>query len=1137
MIQLINDNWEFLKLPNGSLISEAKGSNSWSPVDLPHDWLIWQSDDLYESADAWYRRNIRFDENLPAVCLICFDGIYTDCEILLNDQVIDTHPYGYTAFTVNLGGLLCTGDNELTVHIRHQSPNSRWYSGSGIFRDVSMMILPESYIVPDSFYIRETKESGLWDIAVTAETAGCSGIPFQFDILDRDMKSVATACGLSDHSSVRAVFRLPDANEWSVSSPYLYTLSYRYGEQTGVRKFGLRSVRMDPDSGLYINDEPVKLKGVCLHHDLGALGAAFHEKAARRQLKLMQRMGVNALRTSHNPPAEKLLDLCDELGILVIDEAFDMWERPKTAYDYARFFPVWEERDVASWIRRDRCHPSVIMWSIGNEIYDVYADLRGAAVTKMLKEQVEFHDPAHHAHVTFGCNYMPWEGGQRCADILKTVGYNYGENLYAEHHLQHPDWVIYGSETGSVLSSRGIYHFPIEKPIMSEADLQCSALGNSNTSWGATDLRHMIVDDLNCPYSMGQFVWSGIDYIGEPTPYHTRSCYFGQADTACFPKDSFYLFQSLWGSAPVLHIGVTWDWNPGQLIDIPVMTNCPEAELFLNGKSLGRKAVDLTDAELCLPVWKTSFVPGTLKAVGYGTSGQEIMADVQITPGNTDRLLAEAEDMTLLSDGYDITFVSISAVDASGNPVGNARDRVHVTVTGGGCLLGTDNGDSTDTDGYKSCNRRLFNGKLLLIIGSTGAPDDAVVRLESPGLPETELVIPVTRAPLKPGTSRILRVRDLAAEPSVPVRKIEITPLDNVHLDSSHPECRFRYRILPECACREKITWQITNSSGIDSPYASFTQTGGDEICVRAAGDGAFYLRALTGEKEDHPDFISQIEFFAKGIGSPALDPYSFVSAGLFDIHSGNIGTGNEKGIAFDREGESMIGFSCLDFGKAGSDTLVMPVVALDDNEYRIEVFDGDPGNGGQLIQVLRYQKPSIWNVYQEETFRLNRRLTGIHCLCFRMHQKVHLRGFRFEKQRRAFIPHTAAEASRIYGDSFTAGPDSIREIGNNVTLSFDEMDFEDVRETRLEIKGYTPLPVNSITIRFTGRDGNSLTEIVDFRGTGDGLSTSQEFFVRTPGGLCDVSFVFLPGSRFDFDSFSFRNPDEPGKTGMNPTC
>ena len=424
--------------------------------------------------------------------------------------------------------------------------------------------------------------------------------------------------------------------------------------------------------------------------------------------------------------------------------------------------------------------------------------------------------------------------------------------------------------------------------------------------------------------------------------------------------------------------------------------------------------------------------------------------------------------------------------------------------------------------------KSIFIGKsdkLLLIIGSTGAPNDAVVRVKSPGLPDSEIIIPVIKTPLKPGTSRLLRIPDAVGELTVPVRKIEIEPLDSIHLNINHPECRFRFRILPENADSQIIDWQITNASGIESPYALLTRNKGNEICVRASGDGTFYLRAMTGETNDHPDFISQTEFTAEGIGSPALDPYSFVSAGLYDLHSGNIGTGNEKGIAFDREGESMIGFSFLDFGVAGSDTLTMPVFALDDNEYSIELFDGIPGKGGQMIQVLHYQKPSIWNVYQEETFHLIRRLTGIRCLCFRMHQKIHLRGFRFEKQSRAFIPHTAAEADRIYGDSFTAGPDSIREIGNNVTLSFDEMDFEDVREARLEITGYTPLPVNSITVRFTGQDGNTLTEIIDFRGAGECVSTRQVFSVRTPGSLCSVSFVFLPGSRFDFDSFTFIRP------------
>ena len=250
------------------------------------------------------------------------------------------------------------------------------------------------------------------------------------------------------------------------------------------------------------------------------------------------------------------------------------------------------------------------MWSIGNEIYDIHADQKGKEITQLLCDEVRIHDPLFHAYTTFGCNYMPWEGGKRCAEIVDAVGYNYGEKLYEDHHALHSDWVIYGSETASVLSSRGIYHFPIEQSIMSEADRQCSALGNSNTSWGAESLVKILIDDEKNAFSMGQFIWSGIDYIGEPTPYHTRSCYFGQADTACFPKDSYYLFQSFWNENKMIHIGVSWDWNPGQMIDIPVITNCDTAELFLNGRSLGQKDIDRTDSERCVPVWKVPFLPG-----------------------------------------------------------------------------------------------------------------------------------------------------------------------------------------------------------------------------------------------------------------------------------------------------------------------------------------------------------------------------------------------------------------------------------------------------------------------------------------------------------------------------------------------
>ena len=1122
MTQLINGGWKFQKLPNGSSYSDAKQCAGWKDVDLPHDWLIWQAEDLYESADAWYLRTLRIPEDRMPVWLVQFDGVYMDCDVLLNGEVVCSHPYGYTMFYADLSGKLHSGENELAVHIRHQSPNSRWYSGSGIFRDVTLITLPENYIIPHSFSLDETRDADGWNVTLTAETRGRDGVPFLCEVMDANGAVAASSGTESRGGQIAVPLRIPDGICWSVDHPYLYSIHYQYEKQTEVFYFGLRSVRFDPDNGFFLNGEKVKLKGVCLHHDLGALGAAFHPKAARRQLTLMKNMGVNAIRTSHNPPAEKFLDLCDRMGLLVIDEAFDMWERPKTEYDYARFFPEHEAEDVAAWIRRDRCHPSVIMWSIGNEIYDMHADMRGTEITRMLKMQVEENDPAGHAAVTFGCNYMPWEGGQRCADVVKIAGYNYGEKYYEEHHRKHPDWVIYGSETASVLSSRNIYHFPMEQSIMSESDLQCSALGNSNTSWGADDLRSMIVDDLNCQFSMGQFIWSGIDYIGEPTPYHTRSCYFGQADTACFPKDSYYLFKSLWSREPVLHIGVYWDWNPGQLIDVPVMTNCREVELFLNGRSLGRKTVHLRTADQCLPVWKVPFEKGELKAVGLDGDGTILLTDIQRTPSDTDHMLLTAEDDELLSDGDDMTFVAVNAVDRDGYPVDNARDRVHVTVTGGGCLMGTDNGDSTDEDGYKSNCRRLFGGKLLLIIGATGEKEDVRVRVTYGADRFSEIVIPVRKTARKAGTSRMMRISEAFRPWSVPVRKIEIRALESSFLTKDHPSCTFEWRCLPSDADSRPVRWVITNAAGIKTPYAALT-TEGNTVRVTADGDGMFYLRAMTGETDAHPDVISQIEFTASGIGQPALNPYEFISAGLYDISSGDIGTGNEKGIAFARDGESMVGFSKVDFGRTGSDCLTLPVFALNGDSYSIEMFDGIPDRGGRLITVLQYQKPSIWNVYQEENYRLPERLTGIRTICFRMKDKVHLKGFSFEAQSRAYLFHHAAEADSVYGDTFRRDETAVREIGNNVSLVFEDMDFGDVQKVSLEITGKTPLPVNSITVRITGEDGRHAQEIVEYAGAGP---RTQRFTVRVPGGRGTVSFVFLPGSHFDFESFRFEKLD-----------
>ncbi len=1110
----LNDGWEFCKLAPGSTQEETRAAE-WRRVQLPHDWLIWQAGDLYESADAWYRRTLLHGEADAPTVILCFDGVYMDCDVLLNGEKLASHAYGYTAFQVNLSGRIRTGENELAVHIRHMSPNSRWYSGSGIYRDVTLRTLPESYLVPDSLYTVTERQGKDWLVRMEAEFAGTGRVWAR--LTGPEGETAAEASAEATDGKARMEMRITDGKTWDPEKPFLYTLEYGTEGQTERARIGLRELCFDADSGFRINGKCLKLKGVCLHHDLGALGAAFHPAAAKRQLRLMQEMGANALRTSHNPPARQMLDICDEMGILVVDEIFDMWERPKTEYDYARFFPAHEAEDVASWIRRDRNHPCVIMWSLGNEIYDMFADDRGREVTRMLRDQVRSHDPAGNAAVTFGSNYMPWEGAQRCAEEVKIPGYNYAEKIYDAHHAEHPDWVIYGSETGSVLSSRGIYHFPTARTILSDADLQCSALGNSVSSWGAGDLKAMLVNDLNNPYSMGQFVWSGIDYIGEPTPYHTRSCYFGQADTAGFPKDAYYLFRSLWTDSPMIHIGVSWEGNEGQMIDVPVVSSCAEAELELNGESLGRRQLDRRDAQRCSAMWRIPFRKGVLRAVGRDAEGRILCEDTRYSYSDTAKLVLHTESEGLRTDGSGLAFVTVEARDEAGHPVENARDRITVRVDGGGTLMGVDNGDAADSDEYKGNTRRLFSGKMLIMVGTNGKAEPARVQVRSSDGLQAETEIPVEgEACALPDLEEIVPGEERT---EIPVRKVEIIPLEGCALNAGKREAVFAWKSRPENATPFRLEWQVTTETGIPSPCAE-VRTEGNLVHVRALGDGDVLLRALYGNAEDHPERISQIEISIRGLGQLEMDPYTYISAGLHDVEQGDIGAGNEQGIAFARDsGTSMVGFSRVDFGRTGSDRVTLDLFTLDDKKYLIRLYDGIPGRGARLIDTLEYQKKSIWNVYQPETYTLPERLTGVRTLCFEAEHKFHFRGFRFERQSRAFIRQEAESADEIYGDSFRKKDGWVLDIGNNVTLSWEDMDFGERKEAGLVIEGRTPLETQAVTIRMENAEGESRTEMVCFR-RGDG--EKQRFRISVPGGNTKVHFVFLPGSRFDFRAFCF---------------
>lgn len=1118
MERLFNDDWLFTKLPNGSTLEQARQAE-WQQVSLPHDFLIWDADNLYENCDGWYRRVfVRTGETLDKQCSLRFDGVYMDCDVLFNGEMVASHPYGYTAFDVPLGRLK-PGFNEVIVHVRHQSPNSRWYSGAGIYRDVTFFALPDEHIVPDGLYVVCAPEGGEWRVRVETEISAPAGSELLHRLLDEG-EVVAEARCLADAERVTCELRVASPRLWSCDAPHCYTLETTLGEQVLRQHVGLRTLRLDRDEGLFVNDRHVKLHGVCLHHDLGALGAAFHEKAARRQLQLMKDMGVNSLRTSHNPPARQVMDLCDEMGILVVSEAFDMWERPKTTYDYARFFKEHHASDVAGWVRRDRNHPSLLMWSIGNEILDCHADERGYEVTAMLAEEVRLHDPQRNGFVTFGSNFMPWEGAQRCADLVEAVGYNYGEKYYEAHREAHPSWVIYGSETASALSSRGVYRFPRSANILSDEDLQCSSLGNSLTAWGTKDMRRLIVDDLKAPWSLGQYLWSGIDYIGEPTPYHTRNCYFGMADTACLPKDYWYLFRAMWRDEPMIHIGVYWDWNPGQTIDVPVMTNCAEVELFLNGRSLGRKAVDRLSVEDCMPVWRVPYEAGELKAVGYDACGNVQLECLRVTPGDPVRLLMETSDEVIAADGRDLAFVTISAVDAVGNPVDNACCRVTVTVSGG-VLAGLDNGDSTDRDGYKTNTRRLFSGKLVAMVASD---DSGPVRItaEACGLETAALDLGVRESALPEGAAPVAGCCEQATPDEQPIRKIELIPVGSKALTPENPCTAFRVKVWPEDAPVQDIDFRMTTANGIDTPCARVARIG-DEVSVFGCGDGEVWLRATCRNGYDHTRVISQQDLSISGMGMPYLDPYEMVSAGLYTISDGEIGAGNEQGVAFARDGFSFVGFENVDFGPVGSDTVELPIFALDDKRYEMSLWLGDPSDEGRVLCRLPYQKPSRWNVYQPETYTLPERLTGVHTIAFSMDAKVHLKGFRFQRQSRAWQELSALQADHMAGDSFRRTEHGVEDIGNNVSLMFANMDFGDCDRAELVIDGATTLNENPVTIRFENEAGEQVTSLARFVGGGRGR---QRFEVDVLRGMCSVTFVFLPGSRFDFYGFRFGKLD-----------
>ncbi|WP_010677918.1 glycoside hydrolase family 2 TIM barrel-domain containing protein [Bacillus timonensis] len=1135
---LFNDGWEFAKSELG--VTDC-GHLQFQAVDIPHDWLIYNTLDLYENSIGWYRKKFHYKNRDKERIVLAFDGVYMDSTLYVNQQLIGEWKNGYSSFEHDITDALISGENEIIVKVVHQSPNSRWYSGAGIYRNVWLKVREKNHIVTDGIYISTKQVGQNWTVEVETEATIYESVVLNHSIMYKGETVAVESIQLDPQMDNPIILNsqlllISNPLLWSVDAPNLYQLKTELKSiETGdilesiTQNVGFRSIVLDPSKGFFLNDKNMKLNGVCEHHDLGALGAAFNKSALRRRFEILKDMGVNAIRTAHNMPAKEWMDLADEMGFLIISEAFDMWERPKTTYDYARFFKEWAKADVKSWVKRDRNHPSLLMWSIGNEIYDTHADERGLEITKMLTEEVKKYDPKENAKVTIGSNYMPWENAQKCADIVKIAGYNYAEKYYEEHHTKHPDWIIYGSETGSVVQSRGIYHFPYEQSILADDDEQCSSLGNSSTSWGAKSTEACIIADRDTPFSLGQFIWTGFDYIGEPTPYHTKNSYFGQIDTATFKKDSYYMYQAEWTDykqSPMVHIFPYWDFNEGQVIDVRVCSNAPKIELQLNGKTIGTHEIDHKHGKNLVGSWKVPYNKGELKAIAYDEYDQVIATDWKKSFGDAKKITLKPDRGTITANGTDLIFVEIVTEDEDGNLVENATNRVHVELTGAGRLVGLDNGDSTDYDSYKGTSRRLFSGKLMAIIAATTTAGSIQLTVSSAGLKAGTLqfeALPARETDvmgITANTSNKELPIVMGHGEEVPVRKIEIISETGQHFDVGNKEKTVRIQLYPENTTYQEVEWSVVNDAGITSTIAKIKPSG-HEATVTALGDGIFRVRCTSKNGTDKIKLISELEFTAEGLGKVHKNPYRFISAGLYDYSKGEVSNGNERGIATSRDGETQVGFRDIDFGDIGADTITVPIFTLSDEEYSLQIWEGMPDEeGSELIADVIYQKKSKWNVYQEETYRLSKILRGITSLCFVFNKKVHLKGFSFEEKNRAFEQNFATECNQIYGDTFTLLDNSVEGIGNNVSLVFDGLKFGKTGASKIVICGRSPIDKNTIHIRFSNKEIES-NQMIEF--TQSDNYVERIFEIKKITNTQTVTFIFLPGSNFDFSWFRFE--------------
>lgn len=785
-----DEDWLFILGNDVKMSLNDYDDSKWRKLDLPHDWAIEGDFSASNSSGAgggalpggigWYRKHFKLtDTNKFEKFFIEFDGIYMNSTVYLNGHKLGSRPYGYSSFEYDLTPYLnINGDNVLSVKVDNSDqPNSRWYSGCGIYRHVWLTKTHALHVAHWGTHV-ETTSQGDVTIRVELKDESLSGVKplIRNTIYDAKGKVVSTKM----NGKTTQMMKVKNPVLWSIDNPYVYQVKTEIiiNKQVVDEYYtttGFRSFKFDAQKGFFLNGKSMKINGVCNHHDLGCLGSALNEDALHRQLKMLKEMGCNAIRCSHNPPAPELLNMCDTMGFIVMDESFDMWRRRKTRNDYARFFDEWHERDLTDLVLRDRNHPCILMWSIGNEVLEQWSSAEAdtltleqanlilnaghdastlakegnlsvnSLLTKHLAEIVRRYDSTR--PIVAGCNEPSPNNHLFKSGAIDVIGFNYHRQWVKDVPTNFPNKPFIMTETVSALQTRGFYKMPSDsvyiapdrwdKPF-TDPSMMCSAYDNSHAPWSSTHEETWEIVK-HTPYCGGQFIWTGWDYIGEPTPYGfpARSSYFGIIDLAGFPKDVYYMYQSEWTNKDVLHLFPHWNWIPGQTIDMWCYYNhADEVELFINGRSQGVRSKK--DDHQYHVMWRVSFEPGEVKVVAR-KDGLQVGEKIIKTAGSPYQIRLTSDRNVLQANGKNLAFVTVEVVDKDGNLCPNAENQIFFDVEGEAIIAGVDNGCQTSMERFKDNKRKAFFGKCFVVLKSSKQKGN--IRLTAKGVDLKEAII------------------------------------------------------------------------------------------------------------------------------------------------------------------------------------------------------------------------------------------------------------------------------------------------------------------------------------------------------------------------------------------------------------